>query len=76
MRTRHYLWPINRAYNNAWEGVIYVSGRVAISGVINGRVTIASPENIIIADDLRTAVDPGSAQAADVQQHRRRLLGR
>jgi len=60
-----YLWPINRAFNTSWEGVIYVSGRVALSGVVNGRVTIASPENIVIADDLRTAVDPGSAQAAD-----------
>jgi hypothetical protein len=60
-----YLWPINRSFNPAWEGVIYVSGRVALSGVVNGRVTIASPENVIIADDLRTSVDPGSAQAAD-----------
>jgi hypothetical protein len=60
-----YLWPISRTYNPAWEGVIYVSGRVALSGVVNGRVTVASPENIIIADDLRQAVDPGSAQAAE-----------
>ncbi len=62
---KDYLWPISRAYNTAWEGVIYVSGRVALSGVVNGRVTVASPENIIIADDIRTAVDPGSAQASD-----------
>jgi hypothetical protein len=62
---KDYLWPINRAFNPAWEGVIYVSGRVAVSGVINGRVTIASPENIVVADDIRTAVDPGSAQAAE-----------
>jgi Tfp pilus assembly protein PilX len=60
-----YLWPISRNYNTAWEGVIYVSGRVAISGMVNGRVTVASPENIIVADDIRTAVDPGSAQAAE-----------
>jgi hypothetical protein len=60
-----YLWPINRTFNPSWEGVIYVDGRVALSGVINGRVTIAAPENIVIADDIRTAVDPGSAQAAE-----------
>jgi hypothetical protein len=60
-----YLWPINREYNPAWEGVIYVAGKVALSGVINGRVTVASPNNIILGDDLRTAVDPGSAAAAD-----------
>ncbi len=62
---KDYLWPISRAYNPSWEGVIYVNGRVALSGVVNGRITVASPENIIIADDLRQAVDPGSAQAAD-----------
>ncbi len=60
-----YLWPINRTYNPAWEGVIYVNGRVAISGTINGRVTLATPENIIVADDIRSAIDPGSAAAAD-----------
>jgi hypothetical protein len=64
-RDAAYLWPINRVYNPSWEGVIYVGGRVAISGVVNGRITIASPENIVIADDIRTAVDPGSAAAAD-----------
>ena len=60
-----YLWPTSRDYNAAWEGVIYVAGRVAVSGVVNGRVTIASPNNIIVADDFRMAVDPGSADAAD-----------
>ncbi len=60
-----YLWPTSREYNAAWEGVIYVDGRVAVSGVANGRVTIASPNNIIVADDFRMAVDPGSAAAAD-----------
>lgn len=59
-----YLWPISREYNKLWQGVIYVSGRVAVSGVISGRVTLASPENIIVADDIRMAVDPGSAEAS------------
>jgi hypothetical protein len=61
----NFLWPINRTFNPSWEGVIYVGGRVAVSGVINGRVTLATPENIVVADDIRSAVDPGSAQAAD-----------
>jgi hypothetical protein len=60
-----YLWPINREYNPAWQGVIYVGGKVALSGVVNGKVTVASPNSIIIADDFRSAVDPGSAAAAD-----------
>jgi hypothetical protein len=60
-----YLFPINRTFNKNWEGVIYVEGKVAISGVVSGRVTLATERNIIIADDIRTAVDPGSATAAD-----------
>jgi hypothetical protein len=60
-----YLWPINREYNPAWQGVIYVAGKVALSGVVNGKVTVASPNTIVIADDFRSAVDPGSAGAAD-----------
>ena len=60
-----YLWPISREYNPLWEGVIYVAGRVAVSGVVNGRVTVAAPNNIIVGDDLRMAIDPGSAAAAD-----------
>ncbi len=60
-----YLWPINREYNPAWQGVIYVQGKAALSGVVNGRVTVASPNSIVIADDFRSAVDPGSAAAAD-----------
>ena len=60
-----YLWPINREYNPAWQGVIYVTGKVALSGVVNAKVTVATPNTIVIADDLRSAVDPGSAGAAD-----------
>ena len=60
-----YLWPISREYNPTWEGVIYVAGRVAVSGVVNGRVTVATPNNIVVGDDFRMAVDPGSAAAAD-----------
>ncbi len=62
-----FLWPVNRTYNPSWEGVIYVNGRVAVSGVLNGRVTLASPENIIVADDIRTAMDPGSPEASDCE---------
>ena len=60
-----FLWPINRTYNLLWEGVIHVNGRVAVSGVVSGRVTLASPENIIVADDIRSAVDPAAPQAAE-----------
>lgn len=60
-----YLWPISREWNPLWEGVIHVAGRVAVGGVVNGRVTVAATGNIVIADDFRMAIDPGSAAAAD-----------
>jgi hypothetical protein len=56
-----YLWPISRLYNNNTKGVIYVAGKLLLSGVLNGRVTVASSDNITIADDLQYAVAPGSA---------------
>jgi hypothetical protein len=60
-----FLWPISRDWNPLWEGVIYVAGKVAVSGVANGRVTVATPNNIIIADDFTMAVTPGMPEAAD-----------
>ncbi len=56
-----YLWPLSRIYNPSSKGVIYVSGRVVVSGVVHGRVTLAASDNIIIASDLRYAIAPGSA---------------
>ena len=56
-----YLFPLSRAFNPNSKGVIYVTGRVAISGVLQGRLTLASNDNVIIADDMRYAIPPGSA---------------
>ncbi len=56
-----YLWPLSRVYNVNSKGVIYVSGRVVVSGVVHGRVTLAATDNVIIASDLRYAIAPGSA---------------
>lgn len=55
-----YLWPLSRSFNPNSKGVIYVNGRVALSGTLNGRLTMASNDNILIADDLRYAIAPGS----------------
>jgi hypothetical protein len=56
-----YLWPLSRQFNPNTKGVIYVTGRVMLSGVLNGRVTVASSDNIIIGDDLKYAIAPGAA---------------
>jgi hypothetical protein len=55
-----YLWPLSRQFNINSKGVIYVNGRVAVSGVVNGKVTLAASDNVIIADDLKYAIAPGS----------------
>ena len=63
-----YLWPLSRRYNPKFGGVIYVNGRLVVSGIVQGRVTLAASDNVIIADDLKYAIPPGSApcQAADM----------
>jgi cytoskeletal protein CcmA (bactofilin family) len=61
-----YLWPISRALNPSFKGVIYVSGNVAISGVLRGRVTLAATGNIVIADDMTYATNPGAGTCNDI----------
>jgi hypothetical protein len=55
-----YLWPLSRLYNPNSKGVIYVTGKVVVSGTVNGKVTLAASDNIIIGDDLKYAIAPGS----------------
>jgi hypothetical protein len=61
-----YLWPINRVINPNFKGVIYVSGKVAVSGKLRGRVTLAASGNIVIADDITYVTNPGAASCADI----------
>ena len=56
-----YLWPLSRQFNPNSKGVIYVTGKVVLSGVVNGKVTVAASDNIIIGDDLKYAIAPGAA---------------
>lgn len=60
-RDRAYLWPISRTLNPNYKGVIYVTGKVAISGRVRGQTTLAASDNIIIADDLTYMTNPGSS---------------
>lgn len=62
----NYLFPINRPLNPDFKGVIFVDGNVAVSGVIRGRVTVAATGNIVFADDITYATDPGAGTCADM----------
>lgn len=64
---KDYLFPLSRDWNPDFKGVIHVTGSVAISGVVRGRVTIAATKDIYIADDLTYAIQPsGSSDCGDV----------
>jgi cytoskeletal protein CcmA (bactofilin family) len=56
----NYLFPLNRTWNPDFKGVIYVSGKVIVSGVIHGRVTVAAAGNIIFADDATYYQNPAT----------------
>lgn len=47
-----FLFPLGRGLNPNFKGVIHVTGRVGISGVLRGRVTLAATDRILIADDI------------------------
>lgn len=61
-----YLFPLSRELNPSFKGVIYVSGKVLLSGVVRGRVTVAATQEIVIGDDLTYASDPGLGTCADM----------
>jgi len=61
-----YLFPINRQFNPSFKGVIYVDGKVAIGGTLRGRVTVAATDDIIIADDIVYATNPGAGTCNDI----------
>jgi hypothetical protein len=61
-----YLFPLSRSMNPSFKGVIYVNGNVVISGVVRGRVTLASADEIIVGDDITYVSDPGLGTCADI----------
>ncbi len=56
----NYLYPMGRRFNPDFKGVIHVRGKVAVSGTLHGRVTLAATGNIIIVDDIVYATDPAA----------------
>jgi len=61
-----FLWPITRQANPSFKGVVHVEGHVAVSGTLRGQVTLAATGNIVIADDVKYATDPGAGTCADL----------
>jgi Tfp pilus assembly protein PilX len=61
-----YLWPISRRFNPDFKGVIFVDGKVGVSGVVRGRITIAATDDIVLLDDLTYATDPGLGTCEDI----------
>jgi hypothetical protein len=61
-----YLFPLSRELNPSFKGVVFVDGKVAVSGWLRGRVTLAATDDIVIADDVRYATDPGMGTCADI----------
>lgn len=72
-RDAAFLWPLSRALNPNFKGVIHVTGKVAISGRVRGKVTLAATNNIIIADNLRYVTAPGGTVPCNAQE--RDILG-
>lgn len=61
-----YLFPISRALNPNFKGVIYVDGKVVVSGRVRGRVTVAASDDIIFGDDITYVTDPGAGTCVDI----------
>ncbi|MFQ5704811.1 MAG: hypothetical protein ACE5HT_12415 [Gemmatimonadales bacterium] len=61
-----YLFPIGRQLNPSFKGVIFVEGKVVISGTLRGQVTVAATDDIIIGDDVKYQTDPGAGVCADM----------
>jgi hypothetical protein len=58
-----YLIPLGK--NPNFKGVIFVTGDVAISGRVRGRVSVFATGNVVLADDLLYHNAPGTACDAE-----------
>lgn len=68
-----YLWPLSRSANPNYKGVVHVKGKVALSGRLRGKLTVAATDDINIVDNVRYATDPGADLACN--SPRRDMLG-
>ncbi len=61
-----YLFPLDRGLNGNVKGVIYSTGNIGVSGVLNGKVTLYSKGTIVLLDDLRYSNDPVKGVCLDI----------
>jgi len=61
-----YLHPISRALNPNFKGVVYVGGKVIVSGTVRSRVTLAASGDVIIGDNIKQATDPSVGTCDDI----------
>lgn len=64
----NYLWPISRSLNPNFKGVIYVDGKVGISGKVRGKITLAATSDIILVDNLTYVTNPGGTTPCNAQE--------
>jgi hypothetical protein len=55
-----YLWPLHRALNPNFQGVIYINGDVYLSGLVRGRATVFASGNVKFIDDVTYTSAPGT----------------
>jgi hypothetical protein len=61
-----FLVPLDTDYNASFRGVLFFEGLVGVSGVLNGRVTIVSSDNIVLLDDFTYSVPANAARCNDI----------
>ncbi|MEP6572713.1 MAG: hypothetical protein ABJD11_08455 [Gemmatimonadota bacterium] len=58
-----YLWPITRALNNNFQGVIYVNGSIGVSGQVRSQALLAATGDVMLDDDLTYVTAPNTTCA-------------
>ncbi len=61
-----FLIPLHKDYNPDFRGVFFFDGLVGFSGVLNGRVTVASNNTILLLDDFTYAVPANAEKCNDI----------
>jgi hypothetical protein len=61
-----FLFPLSRDYNPDFRGVLFFDGLIGVSGVLNGRVTIVTNDNIVLLDDFTYSVPANAAKCNDI----------